>query len=110
MDEVLIVLTHCPDATTAARIGRSLVEQGLAACVNQMAPVVSCYRWQGALESATEVPLQIKTTRGRYPELEAALRAMHPYELPEIVALPVAVAYGPYLRWVEAAVTPPLRA
>ncbi|MEG1968906.1 MAG: divalent cation tolerance protein CutA [Burkholderiaceae bacterium] len=110
MDEVLIVLTSCPDAACAERIGRSLVEQGLAACVNQFAPVVSCYRWQDEIECATEVPLQIKTTRSRYPELEAALRALHPYEVPEIVALPVAVGYGPYLRWVAAAVMPPLRA
>ncbi len=108
MSEVLIVLSNCPDAGTAERIGRHLVEQGLAACVNQLAPVSSCYRWRGAVETATEVPLLIKTTRERYPELEAAIRQLHPYDLPEIVAWPLANGYGPYLRWVAAECSPRL--
>lgn len=98
--DVLLVLTTLPDAPTAERIAGELVAARLAACVNVLAPVRSVYRWQGAVETADEVPLLMKTTRERYPALEAALRAAHPYELPEIVALPVAAGLAPYLAWV----------
>lgn len=108
MSEPLIVLTNCPDAPTAQRIARTLVEQGLAACVNQLAPVHSTYRWEGAIEQAEEVPLLIKTTRERYPELEAAIRTLHPYSVPEIVAVPIAAGYSAYLRWVADETQPPL--
>lgn len=108
MAEVLIVLTNCPDAASARRIAAALVEQGLAACVNQLAPVQSVYRWQGAIEEAAEVPLLIKCTRARYPAVEATIRELHPYSVPEIVAWPVALGYGPYLRWVDDETQPPL--
>jgi periplasmic divalent cation tolerance protein len=72
-----------------------------------MAPVQSVYRWQGAIEEAAEVPLLIKCTRARYPEVEAAIRELHPYSVPEIVAWPVAVGYAPYLRWVDDETQPP---
>src|SRR5215470_18030883 len=108
MSEPLIVLTNCPDAATAQRIARTLVEQQLAACVNQLAPVLSTYRWEGAIEQAEEVPLLIKTTRERYPELEAAIRAQHPYSVPEIVAVPIVAGYSAYLRWLESTTQPPL--
>lgn len=110
MPEILIVCTNCPDIPTAQRIARALVEQRLAACVNQLAPVSSTYRWQGAIEQATEVPLMIKCTRERYPLLEQALRELHPYTVPEIVALPVVAGYAPYLRWVDDETQPPLLA
>ncbi len=110
MPEILIVFTNCPDEPTAQRIARALVEQRLAACVNQLAPVSSIYRWQGAVEQATEVPLMIKCTRERYPLLEQAIRELHPYSVPEIVALPVAVGHAPYLRWVDDETQPPLLA
>lgn len=100
MDEVLIVLTNCPDPDSARRIAVHLVEQRLAACVNQLAPVQSTYRWNGALESAVEVPLQIKCTRESYPLVEQAVRQLHPYKVPEVIALPLAAGYAPYLRWV----------
>ncbi|HUN92364.1 MAG TPA: divalent-cation tolerance protein CutA [Burkholderiaceae bacterium] len=100
MHEVLCVLTHCPDEESAQRIARALVENQLAACVNRHGPVRSVYRWQGRIEEAYEVALVIKTTRARYPALEQAIRQLHPYETPEIVALPLAAGYGPYLRWV----------
>ena len=87
MSEALVVLTNCPDDEVADRIARTLVESGLAACVNRLAPASSIYRWQGAVERATETPLLIKTTRERYAEVEQAIRALHPYEVPEIVAL-----------------------
>jgi periplasmic divalent cation tolerance protein len=101
MPEILLVLTHCPDAVTAERITAALLDQRLAACVSEGAPVRSTYRWRGALESAVEIPLQIKCTRERYPLVEQAIRELHPYDVPEIIALPVAAGHGPYLRWVE---------
>lgn len=110
MDDVLLVLTNCPDAETARRIAVHLVQERLAACVNQLAPVQSTYRWQGAVEAAVEVPLCIKCTRGRYPLVEQAIRQLHPYELPEIIAVPLAAGYAPYLRWVVDETQPPLTA
>lgn len=110
IDNVLIVLTNCPDAEVADRIARTLVEQGLAACVNQLPPVSSVYRWRGSVERAREVPLLIKTTRERMAELQDAIRALHPYELPEIVAIPVVAGLPAYLRWVLDETQPPLLA
>jgi periplasmic divalent cation tolerance protein len=100
--DVLVVLTNCPDEATATRIRRDLVEARLAACVNQLGPVESTFRWQGAVEEATEVALLIKTTRERYAALEARLRELHPYSVPEIVAIPLEHGYADYLAWVHA--------
>ena len=108
IDNVLLVLTNCPDVEVADRIARTIVEQQLAACVNRLAPVESVYRWQGAVERATEVPLLIKTTRERYAEIEQAIRALHPYEVPEIIAMPVSAGLASYLRWVADETQPPL--
>ena len=110
IDNVLIVLTNCPDAEVADRIARTLVEQKLAACVNRMPAVDSVYRWQGAVERAVEVPLLIKSTRERLPEVQEAIRALHPYEVPEIVAIPVVAGLPAYLRWVVDETQPPLLA
>jgi periplasmic divalent cation tolerance protein len=107
IDNVLVVLTNCPDAAVADRIARTLVEQGLAACVNQLPPVSSLYRWQGSVERASEVPLLIKTTRERLQEVQDAIRALHPYELPEVIALPVVAGLPAYLRWVLDETQPP---
>lgn len=96
---MLLVLTTLPDDDTAQRIANHLVDAGLAACVSIGAPVRSVYRWQGAIEHAVEVPLAIKTTSDRYDALEQALRATHPYDLPEIIALPVERGLEGYLRW-----------
>ena len=101
-EETLLVLTNLPDADSAGRIGRLLVEQRLATCVNIMAPCTSVYRWNDAVETATEIPLLIKTTLARYPALQAALTAAHPYELPEIVAVPLHEGLPAYLAWVGA--------
>jgi len=100
MDEVVIVLTSLPDKEAAMRLARELVTRRLAACVNVLAECTSVYRWKGAVENAAEVPLLIKTRSGRYPELEAAIRSLHPYELPEIVAVPVQRGFDDYLQWV----------
>ena len=100
--ETLLVLTHLPNAESAQSLARDLVEQRLAACVNILAPCRSLYRWQGKVEDAEEVPLLIKTTATRYNALEAAIRARHPYELPEIIAVTVACGLPDYLAWVAA--------
>ncbi|MCK6387836.1 MAG: divalent-cation tolerance protein CutA [Zoogloea sp.] len=107
MPDTLLVLTNLPDAASAERIARLLVEQRLAACVNILAPCTSVYRWNDALETAAEVPLLIKTTRARYPALQAALAEAHPYELPEIVAVPLEAGLPAYLAWVATETTPP---
>ncbi|MBI3902261.1 MAG: divalent-cation tolerance protein CutA [Nitrosomonadales bacterium] len=99
-EEVLLVLTNLPDRATAQRVATALVEARAAACVTMLAECVSVYRWQGKIETASEVPLLIKTTRAAYPLLETTLRAHHPYELPEIVAVPVSAGLPAYLQWV----------
>ncbi len=98
----LLVFTNLPDAASAEALANALIDRQLAACVNMLAPCTSVYRWQGATETATEVPLLIKTTPARYAALEAAIRAHHPYELPEIVAVPVTQGLPGYLDWVAA--------
>jgi periplasmic divalent cation tolerance protein len=95
-----------PDRATAERIAEALVSDCVAACVNVMAECTSIYRWQGKLEHANEVPLFIKTTRDAYPQLESSLRSMHPYELPEIIALPVTKGLPDYLNWVAKEIQP----
>ncbi|MBI3222145.1 MAG: divalent-cation tolerance protein CutA [Nitrosomonadales bacterium] len=101
MSDVLLVLTNLPDAPAAEKLARLLIESGAAACVNQLAPCTSTYRWQGKIESAGEVPLLIKTTRSAYPRLEKLIRDVHPYELPEIIAVPVDAGLPAYLGWVS---------
>ncbi len=99
---VLIVLTHAPDRDCAKRIAHALVERKLAACVNIMAECTSVYRWKGEIETASEIPLLIKTRADIYPEVEAAIKSMHPYQLPEIISLPVARGCSDYLGWISA--------
>ena len=98
----LLVLTNLPDRAIADRLADSLVEQRLAACVNILAPCRSAYRWKGAVQHDEEHPMLIKTTAERYAALEAAIRAMHPYELPEIVAVGIERGLPGYLAWVHA--------
>lgn len=98
--DILVVLCNTPDESCANRIAQALVTNRLAACVNRLAPCHSVYRWQDKLEEATEVPLLIKTTAERYTELEAAIRSLHPYEVPEIIALPLIGGLADYLGWV----------
>lgn len=105
--DTLLVLTNLPDAYSAHALAGALVEARLAACVSILAPCRSVYRWQGKLENAEEVPVLIKTTAARYAELEAAIRARHPYELPEIIAVPVDRGLPAYLEWVTAETTEP---
>ncbi|HUQ76460.1 MAG TPA: divalent-cation tolerance protein CutA [Burkholderiales bacterium] len=98
----LLVLTNLPDRAAAERLADIVVQQHLAACVNILAPCHSVYRWKGAVQHDEEHPLLIKTTTERYAALEQALRAGHPYELPEIIALPVERGLPAYLDWVAA--------
>jgi len=100
--ETLLVITNFPDRAGAEQLAHSLVEARLAACVNLLPPCRSVYRWQGAIEAAEEHTLLIKTTRDRYAALETAIRSGHPYELPEIVAVPVTAGFPAYLEWVAA--------
>lgn len=100
--EPLLVITNCPDEESANAIALALVEAKLAACVNILPRVQSVYRWQGVVESAAEVPLLIKATAANYPEIEAAIRQRHPYELPEIIALPITQGLPAYLNWLAA--------
>src|SRR5437879_3304513 len=95
-----LVLTNVPDRASAERIAELLIENRLAACVNILAPCRSVYRWQGAVQHDEEHPVLIKTTAGRYPDLEKAIRAAHPYELPEIIAVPIEQGLLQYLAWV----------
>ena len=96
----LLVLTNLPDRPAAEALAEELVAARLAACVNILAPCRSVYRWQGAIESAAEVPLLIKTSEERFPALAAAIRRRHPYELPEVIALPIVDGLPEYLAWV----------
>lgn len=105
-EEALLVISNAPGREPAETLATELVQRGLAACVNILAPCRSIYRWQGAVEQADEVPLLIKTTRARYAELEAAIRALHPYEVPEIIALPISGGLPAYLDWVGAECAP----
>jgi periplasmic divalent cation tolerance protein len=100
MDEVVVVLTNLPDRAAAVKLAQELVARRLAACVNVLGECTSVYRWRGAIENAAEVPVLIKTRAGRYAEVEAAIREFHPYELPEIVAVPVLHGFEEYLQWV----------
>lgn len=103
----LLVITNLPDAAAAERVATALVERRLAACVNRLAPCRSTYRWEGAIQHDEEHPLLIKTDAARYAELEAAIRELHPYELPEIVAVDIQRGLPAYLAWVSAETAAP---
>lgn len=102
----ILVLTSLPDLDAARRLARELVEARLAACVQIGAPVESLYHWRGRLETASEIPLSAKTTAAAWPRVEAAIRKGHPYELPEIVAVPLTDASPDYLAWIESETRP----
>ena len=102
MDEVLVVLSNLPDRDRALALARSLLDRHLAACINILSPCTSVYRWQGAVETADEVPVLIKTRASLYPQLEAAIRELHPYALPEVLAVRADTGFADYVGWVEA--------
>jgi periplasmic divalent cation tolerance protein len=100
----LLVLSTVARAEDAERIGRALVEGGLAACVNVLPAVTSIYRWKGTLEKEEERLLLIKTRAERFDALKQALVSLHPYEVPEVLALPIADGHQPYLDWLDESV------
>jgi len=102
METYCVVLTNLPDRDAALALARTLVERRLAACANVLGSCTSVYRWKGSVESADEVPILIKTRRSLYPEVEEAIRALHPYELPEIIVLPIESGLASYLDWIGA--------
>jgi periplasmic divalent cation tolerance protein len=103
--EMLLIYCNCPDRECAERIANHLVNQSLAACASITSPVTSIYKWQDKLEMAEESMLLIKSSRAAYSALEKELVAMHPYELPEIVAVSVEQGLTGYLQWVEQCTT-----
>ncbi|HEX8112024.1 MAG TPA: divalent-cation tolerance protein CutA [Kofleriaceae bacterium] len=103
----LVVFSTFPDADTAARIARALVEEQLAACVNVVPAVRSIYRWEGNVCDEAETLAVIKTTAERYAALAARITELHPYQVPEVIALPLADGHPPYLAWLADQVARP---
>lgn len=102
----LLVMTTCPDASSAERLAHALVEERVAACVNRVAGIASTYRWQGRIQNDAEVLLLIKTTRERFPALRDRILALSPYETPELIALDIVHGSEAYLRWIDAETAP----
>ena len=100
-DAVFLALCTCPDQATAEALAESLVDEGLAACVNILPGVLSVYRWEGRLAKDNEVLLLIKTTEQRLAELTALIQTQHPYDVPEVIALPIVAGLDNYLEWVR---------
>ena len=100
----LVALSTVGKPEDAERIARALVERGVAACVNIVPGVVSIYRWKGQVDKDAELLLVIKTTAARYPDLERELKALHPYEVPELLALPIEAGSAAYLAWLRESV------
>jgi periplasmic divalent cation tolerance protein len=101
MADFIQVLTTTDSKNLAEQIGRALVEQRLAACVQIVGPIASIYRWQGQIETAEEWQCWIKTTRERFAAVEQAIRELHTYSMPEILAIPVVNGSAAYLQWLE---------
>jgi periplasmic divalent cation tolerance protein len=97
----LLILCTCPDQATAQTIANQLVDQALAACVNILPGLTSIYQWRGKRETAQEHLLLIKTTDEAYKTLEQAITELHPYELPEVIAVPITQGLNGYLQWIE---------
>ena len=101
--QVVVVLVTCPSPAVARRLARRLVADRVAACVNLVPSVESTFRWQGKIERCRETLLIIKTTAAGFERLRRAILRLHPYDVPEIIALPVVAGHPPYLRWVGSA-------
>lgn len=101
MTQVIVTFCTCPDKATAEKIALLLVEANLAACVNILPNLTSVYSWQGQIESAEEHLLIIKSPQIAYKAIETAIRSQHPYELPEIIAVPVGQGLPEYINWIH---------
>ena len=99
-----VVLVTAPAGAPAETLARALVAEGLAACVNRVPGIRSTYRWQGQVHDDEETLLVIKTTAAAYPALERRVRELHPYDVPEVIALPIVRGSEPYLSWLDASV------
>jgi len=108
--DAVVILVTAGSRDEAERIAAALVEEGLAACVNIVAPIASIYRWRGAVERAEEALLVVKTRRARVAAAAARVRAVHSYELPEVIAVPIVAGSRDYLAWIGAETTPRRRA
>lgn len=97
----LLVYCTCPDHEAAVELANNLVDEALAACINIVPGLTSIYHWRGKRETGTEELLMIKTTRKQYPALQARIEALHRYELPEVIAVPIQVGLPAYLNWVD---------
>jgi periplasmic divalent cation tolerance protein len=106
-NELLVVLSTFPSAEAAGEAAHVLVGEGLCACVNILPHMRSIYQWQGEVANNAESLCLIKTTRGRYAELEARIRELHTYDVPEVIALPAAAVSDGYLAWVIGEVASP---
>ncbi|MDH5229018.1 MAG: divalent-cation tolerance protein CutA [Gammaproteobacteria bacterium] len=104
VNDYLLVLNTCPNSEVAQQIADILVSQSMAACVNIMPGLSSTYLWQGKIERASEVLLLIKTHVTKYQDLQQTLEQLHPYELPEIIAVPLARGLTPYLDWIATSI------
>lgn len=98
---LLIVVCNVPDEAVANRLTEALLQRQLVACVNQLPSVQSTYRWQGQIEQAQEIPLLLKTTAQNFPALCQAIQSEHPYQVPEIIAVPISHALSAYADWVK---------
>jgi periplasmic divalent cation tolerance protein len=101
MSEVLIAFCTFPNAEVAEKVANTVVEQHLAACANILPGIRSVYRWEGKVESADEVLVLFKLAAPRYAEFESKIRSVHPYEVPEIIAVPIKNGLPTYLEWVK---------
>jgi periplasmic divalent cation tolerance protein len=101
MSDALLLVSTSPDVETAAKIARTLVEEHLAACVNRVSGLTSVFCWRGEIHEDSEVLLLIKSTRDRFEALSARLIELHPYELPELIALNIVAGHTPYLDWLR---------
>lgn len=106
MSDTIVVLCTCPDNTSARELAQTLLSERLAACVNLIPQVTSLYYWQGKMEESQEVQLVIKTRRTLFGVLQERLLALHPYEVPEILALPILCGNTSYLQWLQEQTTP----
>ena len=104
MSQALVVFVTCPNRRHAQRLANSVVRHHLAACVNILANVQSLFWWEGRVDRAQETLLIIKTTAARFEALRRSVCALHPYDVPEIIAVPIRKAHRPYLRWIGASV------
>lgn len=99
-DEILLAFSTFPEAASARRIARELVQENLAACANIVPAIESIYRWKGEVEEAQETLVLFKTTRARFTDLQVKLKSLHPYDVPELIAIDVVEGLPEYLRWV----------